>query len=139
MRERFISTLLDLLTAIGLYIYIFFFRKLTYIYIYIYVNLRKNNTQKISRIFRTECQHACAEKTHILLYLFAKGTACTPKKNHLGLLLDLSAKDTALELMYINMHVRETFGTDSYPLVLKIRLTYRDHALIECRTLDKGC
>ena len=32
----------------------------------------------------------------------------------LGLLLDLSAKDTAIELMYINMHVRGnscTFGT----------------------------
>ena len=83
MRERFISTLLDLLTAIGLYIY---------------VNLRKNNTYKISRMYRTECQnsfrsyvhqHACAEKTHVLL--------------------DLSAKDTALELMYINMHVRGNF------------------------------
>ena len=28
------------------------------------------------------------------------------KKNHLGLLLDLSSKDMAIELMYINMHVR---------------------------------
>jgi hypothetical protein len=67
--------------------------------------------------------------------------ARTREKPHLGLLLDVSAKDTAIELMYINMHVRETFGTDSYPLVLKIRLTYRDHAhaLIECRTLDKRC
>ena len=53
-RERFLLTLLDLLTARA-----------------IYVNLRKNNTHKISRIFRTECQksfssyvhqHACAEK-----------------------------------------------------------------------------
>ena len=63
----------------------------------------KNNTHKISCIFRTECQnnfcsyvhqHACAGKTHILL--------------------DLSAKDTAVELMYINMHVRgnsHTLGT----------------------------
>ena len=131
MRERFISTL-DLLTAIGLYM----------------STCEQNNTHKISRIFRTECQnsfrsyvhqHACAGKTHVLLYLFAKDTAGTPEKNHLGLLLDLSAKDTAIELMYINMHVRETFGTDSYPLVLKIRLTYRNHALIECRTLDKRC
>ena len=50
------------------------------------------------------------------LYLFAKDTACTHEKN-LGLLLDVSAKDTAIELMYINMHVRgntHTFGIDSY-------------------------
>ena len=31
------------------------------------------------------------------------------KKTHLGLLLDLSSKDTAIELMYINMHVRGNF------------------------------
>ena len=40
------------------------------------------------------------------------------RKSHVGLLLDLSAKDTAL--MYnINMHVRGnscTFGSDSYRL-----------------------
>ena len=69
----------------------------------VYVNLQKHNTHKISRIFRTECQksfrsyvhqHSCAEK-----------------------LLDVNAKDTAIEFMYINMHVRgnsHTFGTDSY-------------------------
>ena len=34
-----------------------------------------------------------------LLYLFAKDMACTRKKNHLGLLLDLSSKDMAIELM----------------------------------------
>ena len=112
-----------------------------------YVNLRKNNTHKISRIFRTECQksfrsyvhqHACAEKTHILLYLFAKDTACTREKTHLGLLLDLSSKDTAIELMYINMQVRGNFWNWQ---LLKIRLMYRNHAhaLIECRTLDKRC
>ena len=49
------------------------------------------------------------KKTHVLLYLFAKDTACTREKTHLGLLLDMSAKDTALELMYINMHVRGNF------------------------------
>ena len=57
------------------------------------------------------------EKTHVLLNLFAKDMACTRKKTHLGLLLDVSAKDTAIELMYINMHVRgnsRTFGIDSY-------------------------
>ena len=56
-------------------------------------------------------------KTHVLLNLFAKDMACTREKTHLGLLLDVSAKDTAIELMYINMHVRgnsRTFGTDSY-------------------------
>ena len=81
------------------------------------------------------------KKTHILyilLYLFAKDTACTREKNHLGLLLDLSSKDTAIELMYINMHVRGNFWNWQ---LLKIRLTYRNHAhaLIECRTLDKRC
>ena len=73
----------------------------------VYVNLQKHNTHKISRIFRTKCQksfrsyvhqYACANKTHILLYLFAKDTACTRGKN-LGLLLDASAKDTAIELV----------------------------------------
>ena len=84
--------------------------------------------------------HAQKKLTYFYICLL-KVRHARPKKNHLGLLLDLSAKDTALELMYINMHVQETFGTDSYPLVLKIRLTYRDHAhaLIECRTLDKRC
>ena len=61
-------------------------------------------------------QHACTEKTDVLLYLFAKDTACMREKN-LGLLLDVSSKDTAIELMCINMHVRgnsHTFGNDSY-------------------------
>ena len=53
--------------------------------------------------------HARKKTTHILLYLFAKHKACTRGKNHLGLLLDLSSKDTAIELMYINMHVRGNF------------------------------
>ena len=56
-------------------------------------------------------------KTHVLLYLFAKDMARTREKTHLGLLLDVSAKDTTIELMYINMHVRgnsRTFGTNSY-------------------------
>ena len=56
-------------------------------------------------------------KTHILLNLFAKDTACMRGKTHVDLLLDLSAKDTAVELRYINMLVRgnsRTFGTDSY-------------------------
>ena len=48
------------------------------------------------------CMHG---KTHVRLYLFTKDTACTRKKIHLDLPLDLSAKDTAIELMYINMHV----------------------------------
>ena len=55
---------------------------------------------------RTYINMHARKKTHVLLYLFAKDTACTHEKNHLGLLLDLSSKDTALELMYINMHVR---------------------------------
>ena len=81
--------------------------------------------------------HAC-KKTHVLLYLFAKDTACTHEKNHLGLLLDLSSKDTAIELMYINLHVQGNFWNWQLP---KIRLMYRNHAhaLIECRTLDKRC
>ena len=53
-----------------------------------------------------------------------------------GLLLDLSSKDTAIELMYINMHVRGNFWNWQ---LLKIRLTYRNHAHIKCRTLDKRC
>ena len=43
-------------------------------------------------------------KTHVLLYLFAKDRACTREKN-LGLLIDVSAKDTAIELMCINMRM----------------------------------
>ena len=56
----------------------------------------------------------------------------------LGLLLDLSSKDTAIELMYINMHVQGNFWNWQ---LLKIRLTNRNHAhvLIECRTLGKRC
>ena len=41
--------------------------------------------------------------------------ACMHGTTHVGLLLDLSAKDTAVELMYINMHVRGNscpFGAD---------------------------
>ena len=43
--------------------------------------------------------------------------AGTHGKIHVGLLLDLSAKDTAVELVYINMHVWGnscTLGSDSY-------------------------
>ena len=64
-------------------------------------------------------------KTHVFLYLFAKYTACTREKNQLGLLLDLSAKDTAIELMYINMHVRgnsRTFGNDSYSIKIRLEI-----------------
>ena len=92
-------TFLDLQTAIGIGL--------------LCVNLRKNNTHKISRIFRTECQksfrsyvhqHACAEKfTYFYICLLKKWHARA--KNHLGLLLDLSAKDAAVE-QDINMHVR---------------------------------
>ena len=46
-------------------------------------------------------QHACAEKlTYFYICLLKIGHACA-KKNNLGLLLDLSAKDMAIELMYI--------------------------------------
>ena len=101
VRRDFFLTFLDLLTAI---------------YRAIYVNLRKNNTHKISRIFRTECQksfrsyvhqHACVEKcTYFYICLLKKWHACTRKKKFIGLLLDLSAKDTTIE-QDINMHARE--------------------------------
>ena len=74
-------------------------------------------TRKISPIVRTECQksfrsyvhqHACAEKNS-RTFIFVKDTAGTREKTHLGLILDLSAKDTALELMYINIHVQGNF------------------------------
>ena len=39
-----------------------------------------------------------------LLYLFAKDIASTHTKIHLGLLLDLSAKDMAIELIYVYKH-----------------------------------
>ena len=64
-----------------------------------------------------------ARKKLVLLYLFAKDMACTREKNHLGQLLDLSSKDTAIELMYINMHVWGNFWNWQ---LLKIRLTYRN-------------
>ena len=48
-------------------------------------------------------------KTHVVLYLFAKDIAFMHEKTHLGLLLDLSAKDMAIGLMYINMHVQGNF------------------------------
>ena len=82
-------TLLDLQTVIG-----------------IYVNMQKNKRHTISHIFKTDFQKSfrsstCTrQKTHIPLDLFAKDTACTREQIHLGLLLDLSAKDTAVELMY---------------------------------------
>ena len=73
----------------------------------------KNYTHKISRIFRTECQksfrsyvhqHACVEKfMYFYICLLKKWHA--HEKNHLGLLLDLSAKDTTIE-QDINMHAR---------------------------------
>ena len=74
----------------------------------------KNNMHKISRIFRTKCQksfhsyvhqHACAEKLTYFYICLLKIYGMHAQNNHLGLLLDLSAKDTAIELMYINMHV----------------------------------
>ena len=84
---------------------------------------------------RTYIYMHARKKTHVLLYLFAKDTR---EINHLGLLLDLGSKDTAIELTYINMHVQGNFGNRQ---LLKIRLTYRNHAhaLTECRTLDKRC
>ena len=53
-------------------------------------------------------------KTHILLDLFAKNTACMRAEIHVGLLLDLSAKDAGVKLMYINMYFSCTLGIDSY-------------------------
>ena len=87
------------------------------------------------------CENITRTKSHVYLELSAKRASvrtyinmharkkltyfyiCLLKMRHarakrnLGLLLDVSAKDTAIELMYINMHVRgnsRTFGTDSY-------------------------
>ena len=54
------------------------------------------------RIHTSTCTRG---KTHILLDLFAKDTACMHGKTHVDLLLDQSAKDTTVELMYVNMHV----------------------------------
>ena len=50
-------------------------------------------------------------KTDILLDLFAKDTACTRRKTHVGLLLDESAKNMAVELMYKHA-CAGTFMTD---------------------------
>ena len=87
------------------------------------------------------CENITGTKSHVYLELSAKRASvrtyinmharkkltyfyiCLLKirharaKKNLGLPLDVSAKDTAIELMYINMHVRgnsRTFGTDSY-------------------------
>ena len=90
------------------------------------------------------CEKITRTKSHVYLELSAKRASVRTyinmhaRKNHLGLLLDPSSKDTAIELMYINMHVRGHFWNWK---LLKIRLTYRNHAhaVIECRTLDKRC
>ena len=75
-RERFFSTLLDLLTAIGLYM----------------STCKKNNTHKISRIFRTKCQksfrsyvhqHACAEKLTYFYICLLKIYGMHAQNNHL--------------------------------------------------------
>ena len=123
-RERFCSTLLDLLTAIGLH-----------------MSTCEKITRKKSHVYLELSAKRASIRTYINMHAWkklAKDTACTPEKNHLGLLLDLSSKDTAIELMYINMHVQGNFWNWK---LLKIRLMYRNHAhaLIGCRTLDKQC
>ena len=127
-RERFFLTLLDLLTAIGLHMSTC--EKITCKKSQVYLELSAKRASVRTYIY----MHA-RKKTHVLLYLFAKDTR---EINHLGLLLDLGSKDTAIELTYINMHVQGNFGNRQ---LLKIRLTYRNHAhaLTECRTLDKRC
>ena len=102
----FLSTLLDLLTAIGLYMSTCEKMTHTKSHVYLELSAKRDSIRTTSTCMR--------EKTHILLYLFAKDMACTCEKTHLCILLDLSAKHTAIEFMYINMHVRGTFGTDSY-------------------------
>ena len=106
-------------------------------YFFIYVNMLKNKGHKISRIFRTNWQkssclyvhqHAHAEQTHIPLDLFAKDTACMRKKNYVSLLLDLSAKYTALKLMYVKTCMRvETHW------LLNITLTYGNQSAFAYR------
>ena len=57
------------------------------------------------------------KKIHVLLDLFAKDTACMHGKTHVALLLDLSAKDTTVELMYRMLCMRgnsHTFRTGTY-------------------------
>ena len=55
--------------------------------------------------------HARKKLTYFYICLLNIRTACIREKTHLaiGLLLDLSAKYTAIELMYINMHVQGNF------------------------------
>ena len=98
-------------------------------HLYLELNAKRASVRSIN-------MHA-RKKTHVLLYLFAKDTACTREKSPRHTFRS-SSKDTAIELMYINMHVR---GNVWNWQLLKIRLTYRNHThvLIECRTLDKRC
>ena len=106
MRERFCSTLLDLLTAIGLHMSTCENITRTKSHVYLELSAKRASFVRTSTFMRG--------KAHVLLYLFAKDVACMREKTNLGILLDLSAKDTAIELMYINMHVRGnscTFGT----------------------------
>ena len=63
------------------------------------------------------------EKTHILLDLFAKDTSCTHRKTHVGLLLDLSAKDTAAELVHIYIYIYMCMRRETHIL---LELTAKD-------------
>ena len=123
-RERFCSTLLDLLTDC---------EKITRTKSHVYLELSAKRAS-----VRTYINMHARKKLTFFYICLLKIRHARAKKNHLGLLLDLSSKDTAIELMYINMHVRGNFWNWQ---LLKIRLTNRNHAhvLIECRTLDKRC
>ena len=74
--------------------------------------------------YMSTCEKITRTKSHVYLELIAKRASvhtyinmharkkltyfyiCLREKPHLGLLLDLSSNDTAIELMYINMHVQ---------------------------------
>ena len=91
-------------------------------------------------IYMSTCEKITRTKSHVYLELSAKRASVHTYINMHArkklVLLYLFAKDTAIELMYINMHVRGHFWNWQ---LLKIRLTYRNHAHIKCRTLDKRC
>ena len=65
----------------------------------------KHKRHKISRIFITECQKSFQS------YVEPTST-WTHGKTHIGLLLDLSAKDTAVELKRACVGNSHAFGTD---------------------------
>ena len=78
--------------------------KITHTKSHVYLEL----SAKIASVHMYINMHVRKKLTYFYICLL-KIRHARAKKNHLGLLLDLSSKDTAIELMYINMHVRGNF------------------------------